>query len=117
VDGDIMNTGGIVDMGTGAIGRIVVGQGYTQGAGGRLKLRIRDTASPTGFDRLVASGALSLAGTLILAKSGTGSLAARTVTLVSGASRTGRFGTVSGLSTLGTGWHVRYGPTSMKIRK
>lgn len=116
VDGDIVNTGGIVGTGPGVVGRIAVGD-YAQGSGGRLKLKVKNTASPSGFDRLVASGPLSLNGTLILARLGTTALSPGTVVIVSGASRTGTFAGVAGLSTLGAGWHVRYGPANVRLQK
>jgi hypothetical protein len=60
---------------------------------------------------------VSLAGTLALSRLGSAALSAATLPIVAGSSRTGTFGTVSGLATLGSGWHVGYLPAKVTLHK
>jgi hypothetical protein len=116
VHGSIENTGGTVDTASGDVGQITVVGNYTQRAGGHLKLKVKNTGAD-GFDRLVATGPLSLAGSLALSRLGSTALSRATLVILSGSSRLGTFDSVSGLSSLGPGWHVAYGPEKVNLHK
>jgi fibronectin-binding autotransporter adhesin len=76
--------------------------------------------TPTANDRITAGGALSLAGTLAVvpAVPATFSQFNQTFTVASGATRTGTFGTVTGLDQFGVAFNpvVEYTTTAANIR-
>jgi autotransporter-associated beta strand protein len=116
--------------GTGTVGSLVVQSGGTVAPGNSVgTLTVNGSATfqagstyavevtPTGADRITASGALSLAGTMAVAPTGTFTTFNQTFTVMSGSSRTGTF-TTTGLSGFGAPFNaqVDYTATSVILR-
>jgi hypothetical protein len=110
VAGDLRNAGTVNPGEASTLGTLAVLGAYRQSAAGHLTIDVKGAGS----DRVTALHGLGLAGTLRLVKGGTVGPEDR-VLLGGTGPRTGTFGTVVGLGTLGAGWHVRYTPTSVRL--
>jgi hypothetical protein len=116
VAANVTNTGGTVRPGT-SPGILSITGDYTQGAGGTLAAEIGGLTAGTQHDRLAISGTATLGGTLAITtiNAFSPSLAEEFVILTH-ASRTGTFSTVTGHDA-GTGlvYSPTYGTTDTKL--
>jgi hypothetical protein len=100
INGNIVNTGGVVAPGGDQIGVLTLNGSYTQGPGGSLLLQLGGTQAGTGFDRLAVSGSATLDGTLTYALlPGYTPPAGASYAVLSFASHTGDFATYMGPTT------------------
>ena len=100
VNGNIVNTGGVVAPGGDQAGVLTLNGTYTQGPSGSLSLQLGGTQAGTGFDRLAISGSATLDGTLTyVLLSGYTPPAGSSYAVLSFASRTGDFVTYTGPTT------------------
>jgi hypothetical protein len=105
--GPVTNAGGLVRPGSDATaGTLAITGSYTQEAAGTLAIRV----TGSGNDRLAASGAAVLGGTLSPSTVGFTPTAGQEYTALSGSSRSGQFATVTG-----QGYDVVYGATDVKL--
>jgi hypothetical protein len=109
VNGGVSNSAGTLDLRT--RGEFAIAGRYTQGNHGTAVIRVAGSTAST-RDRIAVGGALTLHGTLKLVRIGTSAVAS--YAMLTGASRTGTFDTVSGLSHF-PGRHVRYTSTSARL--
>jgi autotransporter-associated beta strand protein len=108
ITGRLINADGIVMPG-GSIGTLTIGGNYTQGAAGTLAIEV----SPAAASKLVVGGTAALAGTLALTFD-PGVYAGKSFTLVSAATVTGTFATVTSNAPLLT-QSVTYTPTEVDL--
>ena len=100
VSGNLTNTAGDVRPGT-SPGTLAIGGDYTQGAGGTLRVEI-DGATSALFDHLAVTGAATLNGTLAIVQgAGFDPASSDTFQVVTSASRTGTFSSVTGTALSG----------------
>src|SRR5699024_8959020 len=93
VNGAVTNSGGTLDLLT--RGEFTIAGRYTQGSHGTAVIKVAGS-TPSTRDTIAASGALTLHGSLKLVRVGGSAVAG--YAMLTGASRTGTFDTVSGLS-------------------
>ena len=106
--GDVSNTGASVEPGTSA-GTLTINGNYTQAAGGTLHIQLAGTGQ---YDRLNLSGAATLDGTLYVEPTdGFAPEVGQQFTILTCASRTGEFATVSGPGN----YDVTYNATSIVL--
>jgi hypothetical protein len=110
VSGNLSNSGGTVRPGT-SPGTLTVNGNYTQGAGGTLASEI---ASASSFDRLSVSGTATLDGTLAIASSHDPA-ASETFEILSAATRTGTFASVTGDQLPGKHYETNYGSDDVTL--
>lgn len=109
VTGNVTN-GGLVSPGTASTpGTLSVNGTYTQQAGGVLSARVRSSAN----DRLSATGAATLDGTLAINSAGFDPPVGQAYTVLSGGTRTGQFSTITGASS--GPYDVAYDATQVKL--
>ncbi len=105
-----LTNGGTVSPGSASTpGTINVTGPYTQQAGGTLNARVRSS----GNDRVTATGVATAAGTLAISTSGFQPAEGTLHTVLSGSSRTGTFGTVTGANS--GPYDVVYDATTVKL--
>ncbi len=112
----VTNSGGEVRPGS-SPGVLSIAGNYSQGSAGTLTVDVAGTTPGAGYDVLSVAGTANLDGTLAIATAqGFGPLAGDSFPVVTTASRTGTFATVSGLD-LGGGenYRVDYGPGSVTL--
>jgi hypothetical protein len=109
VIGSVTN-GGTVSPGSPATpGTLQINGNYTQQAGGQLNARVTSSAN----DRLSVSGTAALAGTLAISTIGFTPTLGQTFTVLTDASQTAQFGTVTGASS--GPYEVTYDATGVKL--
>lgn len=115
VTGNVTNTSGTVAPGA-SPGRLTVTGSYVQGPGGRLLVEIAGTTPVTQFDQLVVTGAATLAGSLeVVTDPGFGPLISDEFEILTAASRTGGFTSLSGASIPGLTYQARNDPGGVTL--
>ena len=110
VGGDVINSaGGIVAPG-GSIGTLTVSGNYTQGSGSTLQIEV----SPTDASKLAVTGTATLAGSLKLVYA-PGVYTGTSFTIVSAASVSGKFATVTSNTGSAVAQSLTYGATSVSL--
>ena len=107
---EVDNAGGTVAPGT-SPGHLAITGNYTQGAGGTLATEIAGTVAGTGHDRLAVTGTATLAGALAITTPGFTLSPGQAFQVLTAATRTGTFGTVTG----GARYGVLYHPTDVTL--
>jgi uncharacterized repeat protein (TIGR01451 family) len=113
----VSNTGATVAPGdsASASGILALTGTYDQGAGGTLAADINGATAGTGYDRLAVAGAVSLGGTLQV-HTGFTPVLGLTFDVVTGASRSGQFGTYGGMTAGGSALYApSYGATFARL--
>jgi hypothetical protein len=109
-------SGGTIEPGLGVTG-VLHADAYSAGAGATLRTQIADVAPGTGFDQLAVTGAAALGGTLAIETApGFHPTLGQTFQILTFASHTGTFSSVTGLS-LGDGlvYDVVYNATDVTL--
>lgn len=112
IEGDLRNSGTVDPGDSSHLGTITVLGTYRQSRAGTLNVDVQGAES----DQIKGAEALELAGTLQLARLGAGQVGPEDRALLKAiGTRTGRFTTVLGLGTLGSGWRIVYRPASVSL--
>jgi len=110
VDATVDNTGGTVAPGS-SPGILTVTGNYTQGSGATLAIEVQGTTAGSGYDRLAVNGNATLAGTLAISHPSFSLSPGQTFQVLTAASRSGNFETVTGGSEV----TVAYNPTNVTL--
>ena len=99
-------------------GILALSGAYTQNSSGRYRVELRGDTPGSGHDQLTISGSATLAGELVVDTTGFSPTPGQTFTVMTFASRTGMFSSLTQIPSVGCGqdFTIQYNPTSVALQ-